>query len=291
MTVYFGKMNQATDKILIGTSIVPGQRLDVQRAAVESWLSLGFKVVSFNHRGEIARLDEFNRDFPDLEFIPLVRTAMLLANRPVPYISDMIGYFKSTTLPISGIINSDIIFDQNPDLEGFVRQQAAEGFFYGARLDVASLDATVSRPDPYGFDYFFFPPDMNRVWPESHFCLGMPFWDHWFPLMPLLAGHAMRKPAAPIARHADHEVSRDDSFFMFSDEFTSLCVTLMSGGETNFGDDFAWGNYAALRLRAQQDGGDETERMARLTALAEYFDSLTRYVIAYLDRNTEKVSL
>ena len=31
--------------------------------------------------------------------------------------------------------------------------------------------------------------------------------------------------------------------------------------------------------------------MTRLTALAEFFDRLARYVIGYLDRNTEKIAI
>jgi hypothetical protein len=36
---------------------------------------------------------------------------------------------------------------------------------------------------------------------------------------------------------------------------------------------------------------EDGERMARLTALAEFFDRLTRYVIGFLDRNTEKITI
>ncbi|MDP6841878.1 MAG: hypothetical protein QGH73_09395 [Rhodospirillales bacterium] len=284
----------AQDNILIATSIVPGARQDIQAAAVQSWLDHGFHVASLNAPDEIDRL---RGTYPGVDFILQMRTGKLETGRPVIYLSDMLHHLKESGRRTLGIVNSDIYLPPNPKLPNFVSGNTEKSLLFGPRQEVPEFGTGEGKMDPFGFDYFFFDSEILRIWPECKFCLGMPFWDLWFPLVPIFAGVAAKKLISPAARHIPHPTQRDDSFFMFNNEFVEVLLPQLGktpdGAET-FGAEIDGAAYPALLNEArtsQASGAPEAERLAALENLAAYLDELTRYVIGYIDRNSEKIEL
>jgi len=263
--------------ILIATSIVPGGRGNVQAAAVQSWLDIGFDVASLNAPEEIGALQG---KFPGVDFITQMRTGKLETGKPVIYISDILHYLKQSGRQTVGIINSDIYLPANPALVDFLEKNAKGGLLFGPRQEVPKFESGEGNMDPFGFDYFFMDADILRIWPERKFCLGMPFWDLWFPLVPIFLGLPAKKLISPIARHIPHPTQRDDSFFMFNNEFMETMLPEL--GES-FGAHIDGAAYETLVAEA---GTPEA-----LEKLAAYLDEMTRTVIAYIDRNAEKIEI
>lgn len=285
-----------SDRILIGTSIAPGGRIEVQRRAVDSWRDLNFDVASYNHPMEIEQLSDL---FPDVTFEPTVRTGQLWSGKPVIFISDILRALKASRRGICGIINSDILITRNDQFVDGVRALAKDGFVYGPRVDVDNIDQLDSQLDLFGADFFFFNPVVIDSIPESHVCIGMPYWDHWLPLMALLAGHPTTKLVCPFARHVRHVTSRDDSFFLFADEFVQQVVAKMTSlPRSDSGVPFfipdALAKYRKLKsiaMEAQAQQIDEKSIVAAVDALARFIDEISRYVVTYLERNVKHTNL
>jgi hypothetical protein len=258
----------------IVTSIAPGQRQDIQNAAVESWLDHGFRVLSLNAYEEI---EELRSIYQGIEFVPKERTAKSVTGRPVIFISDILDYLRHADGTVFGIVNSDIYLPPHDGLMEQLSQLASGGLAFGPRLEVDRLTSSEGYLDPFGFDYFFFDCQILRLWPEQKFCLGMPFWDLWFPLVPIFAGTPTKKLISPIARHIPHKTQRDESFFMFNNEFAEAVLPQL---------DIFKGGLAAYRTLVN---GADTQK--GLEILAEYLDELTRYVIGYIDEKAEKIEI
>jgi len=285
-----------SDRVLIGTSIAPGSRIEIQRHAVDSWRDLDFDVISYNHPTEIEQLTP---NFPDVTFEPTVRTGQLWSGKPVIFISDILRALKSTRRGICGIVNSDILITQNDQLVDSIRALASDGFVYGPRVDVDAIDKIDGQLDLFGADFFFFNPAVVDSIPESHMCIGMPYWDHWLPLMALLSGHTTTKIVCPFARHVRHVPSRDDSFFLFADEFVQQVLAKMSSATRNdsrapFFRAEAHATYRELKstaMEAQAQQVDENAVAAAVDALARFIDEISRYVVTYLERNVKRANL
>lgn len=256
--------------MLIATSIAPGNRIQVQAAAVQSWLDMGFEVASLNAPEEI---DALQGNFPGVAFIPQLRTGKLEAGKPVIYISELLHHLRQSGRQTVGIVNSDIFFPANPRLLDFIAENTKGGLLFGARQEVPDFGASEGKMDPFGFDYFFMDGDILRVWPESRFCLGMPFWDLWFPLVPIFMGVPAKKLISPIAQHIPHPTQRDDSFFLFNNEFAEAVLPELGGGEA----------YRELVSCAGTPEGMEK--------LAIWLDELTRTAIGCIDGKAGKIAL
>jgi len=194
-----------SEDITIATTLAP-RNLDNQRAALESWKQLGFHVVSINSAGEIAQL---RPHFPDIEFITAPRDAAGRCGKPYVYFDDFLSYFRQHDDRICGIINSDIHLTGQA-LRPFLAREASDSFLFGCRLDVEALGVTRGRVFRDGFDYFFFDRKYLDIYPEDDFCLGLPWWDYWAVLVPLLNDVPVKKLISPVAQHIVHPINWDE---------------------------------------------------------------------------------
>jgi hypothetical protein len=282
---------------LIATSIAPNDRIAVQQQAVGSWLASGFEVVSYNALEEIERL---RPSFPQLSFEPMLRNAKLMTGKPVVFISDILHALRKSGRPVCGLVNSDVFFAHGGPLLAAIAAGAATGLVYGPRFEVPSFtQGDGGMLDPYGSDFFFFGRTVIDAFGESRLCLGMPYWDHWLPLSALLRSVPTIKLISPAVRHIPHPTQRDDSFFLFADEFIQLVTERMDApgappvGREPFRLDGAQRRYAALKhsaLEAETLNLPNEQRHMRYEELALFCDEVSRYVVGYLDRNSRRVS-
>lgn len=192
--------------VVIATTLAP-KNLDNQRAAVDSWKRLGFKVVSINSVDEIRQLQS---TFTDVEFITARRDARNDWGKPYVYFDDFLAYFKTADVRICGIINSDIHL-KGEHLRAIVSKEAMDAFLFGCRLDVAALGKTEGSVFRDGFDYFFFDRKYLDIYPPDEFCLGLPWWDYWAVLVPLIRQVPVKKLVAPVAIHITHPLNWDEN--------------------------------------------------------------------------------
>lgn len=187
--------------VTIATSIAPFN-IPHQQSAVRTWLDLGFSVVSLNIEDEIKTLQE---SFPDISFQPVARDGKALAGRPFVYFDDVIGALKRAETTVCGIINSDIHLNAGSEFLDFILNEAKDAFVFGSRIDVQSFGALDGKENRWGFDLFFFSQDFTQIYPKSQFCLGVPWWDYWAPLVPTLKGLPVKLLVSDVGVHLLHE--------------------------------------------------------------------------------------
>jgi len=188
-------------KITIATSIIP-RNFELQRAAIDSWLTLGFKVLSLNSAEEAVIV---RRNFPDIPVIIVNRTAEATTGKPYVYFDDVLSALSDVESDICGIVNSDIFLLADPGFIDFVSKTVGDGLLFGSRIDIDIMADLDGEKFIYGFDFFFFNKSVLKIFPESEFCLGVPWWDYWAPFVPLIKGVPCNELISPVAFHLKHE--------------------------------------------------------------------------------------
>ena len=191
--------------ITIGTSVAPGKDLYNQRMAINSWLEMGFRVVSMNSSGEITALQPY---FPDIEFVKAQRDGREKFNRPYIYLDDLLAYFSKSDSTICGIVNSDVFLIKK-EFYSFLTKEAIHSFVYGSRVDVETITKLNGEWFTLGFDYFFFNKQLISHYPSTNFLIGLPMWDYWIVLIPIYLGIPVKKVITPHAYHIRHKTNWD----------------------------------------------------------------------------------
>ena len=281
-------MGKSTEICLV-TSLVPGQRLDIQCEAVQSWSEYDFVIVSLNTQSEIEKLAG---EFPNVKFLPQLRDGRIIAGKPVIYVNDILDYLQETKHKMCGIINSDIFLAPGYKIKERIETAVNGTLLISPRTDVSNFTAVNGTLDPYGFDAFFFDREMLTLWDQTQFCLGMPFWDHWFAIMPILNKQRVTKFVSSGIQHIPHSVHRDHSFFFFNDHFASRIISYIKNNNVGFGLDFDHSPYETLRAAALSSEAmsiSEEPKTLHFENLAIFFDNLTKYVIWFIDERSEKI--
>ena len=152
---------KTTPEFCLVTSIVPGQRIDIQCEAVQSWQEYDFQIVSLNTQSEI---DKFAGIFPNVRFLPQPRDGRIIAGKPVIYVNDILDYLRETKYKFCGIINSDIYLAPVYQIRERIETAINDTLLICPRTDVANFTAVNGTLDPYGFDAFFFEREMLTLW-------------------------------------------------------------------------------------------------------------------------------
>jgi glycosyltransferase involved in cell wall biosynthesis len=197
---YIPFLSNSNSSPIIATSISP-QDIDKQQQAIQSWLNIGFKVVSMNCGDEINIINQY---FPEVEFISADRNAMQSKGKPFVYIDDLFHYLKKTGAEVSGIVNSDIYLLQDRTFLNFIKKEARNSLIYGSRIDVESFCDLQGDIYDRGFDAFFFSNSVFSNIPPSEFCLGTTWWDYWVPLVLSLKKYSIKKIVYPFVFHKKH---------------------------------------------------------------------------------------
>lgn len=193
-------MNLAA-RALIATTIAPMGDLANQRKAITSWQQGGFEVVAVNTPAEIETLAA---EFTGVNFSPADTDGRELFGKPYIYLDTVLKALANQDAPICGVVNSDLHL-MHQGMRGFVCREAQESFIFGSRVDVASLDGFADGVlYRGGFDYFFFDRDVLSIYPPEEFCLGLPWWDYWIVLVPIVKGIPVKRVDSPVAAHLAH---------------------------------------------------------------------------------------
>ena len=199
-----GKSNSG--RIPIITSIAP-KGIDKQKAAVDSWVELGFEAYSINTAYEINIL---KKHFKNVNFVEVSRNARIDLGYPLIYLDDLLTAAESLPGDIIGIVNSDIILKDNKKLLRKVLRVFKKGIIYGNRVD---FDTVPSNWDGeiyyYGFDYFFMDKETVKLFPHTSFALGAPWWDYWILVQPVLEKRGVYYFNERVAYHKKHPIAWD----------------------------------------------------------------------------------
>jgi len=248
--------------ITIATSIAP-KELAKQKRAIQSWLDLGFEVISLNIHKELELLQP---EFPGVKFVPAGRNGTRLAGKPYVFVDDVLAALQKTACRVVGIVNSDIELRAKPQLVDYLRQAATGSFICASRIDVAQAEDSDGKLYHRGFDLFFFDQSIVDRLSKTKFMLGVPWWDYWFPYAVIEQGIPVKRLETPLAYHLRHEINYNNGHMVrFGEEFVSHC------GNADFAELF------------RQCAGTPLENR-RLAVLADG-------VLEYLARKTERLYL
>ena len=189
-------------KITIISSLFPRQ-IEMQKKNVANWLTLGFEVISINCADEICQLQ---KEFPNVKFLQARRNEIEKYGKPLIRFDDIL-YFAKTIIgsEIVGIVNADISF-RNENIYDLIFKEAKGSFLFGSRVDIEKEEDIQGSYYNSGFDFFFFDQKIADIYPEEDFCIGVPWWDYWAPLVPALKGIPIKKLQEPCAYHIKHSI-------------------------------------------------------------------------------------
>lgn len=271
-------MNQL-ERFCIATSIAPGN-VAIQTEAVNSWLREGFSVVSINCRQEIEVLSDI---YPQVRFVESIRDARDKFSKPYIYFDEFLDFFKSSEYRRFGLINSDIVLTSlNDEEKELILKCTDHALLFGSRMNVDSLE------EPHhglmyhqGFDFFFFDEHYLHLFPRSNYCIGLPWWDYWAVIVPVLKGLPIHRMLTPIALHKKHEVKWDANIWKsLGDELSqflkpvlkftdlkNLASVLVSYIEEKSNVQFVRRNRPNANVAVVYDGKDSTRDSPSVRAL------------------------
>ncbi len=196
-------MSTLEKRVTVATTMAPGGDLQNQRKAINSWLRAGFEVISVNAPEEIELL---KATVPEATFYPAETDGRDRFGKPYIFLHTILQALAKSEAEICGIVNSDIHLVHKGILE-LIKCEAQESFLFGSRVDVNSLeDIDGGLMYRGGFDYFFFNRDVLSIYPDEEFCLGLPWWDYWIVLVPIVKGIPVKRVESPTVCHLAHPI-------------------------------------------------------------------------------------
>ena len=299
--------------IFLATSLVPSRDHALQAATVASWIACGFEVISVNGAAEA---DAVRKAYPDVMVIPVSATAEKFAKKPVPYIHDMLKVLRQAIAArglapaacVAGIINADIFLRNVPGLADFIQREAHGSLLCGPRVDVIDMDsftrfkATGEETYSIGYDYFFLSGAALEDFSDSPFCMGMPFWDYWMPLVTLLKGMPLKTFTSPVALHVHHETRWDDTIYLFFHALITYVIELArrsrgqnpsaAGRQFDLFFDFVSHLYSGVFTRGTAPAsGANAPDAAGVAMLADFYDRFQQVAVHHIKAQAAPVTL
>ena len=186
---------------LIATSISPSN-VDKQIGCLKTWQNLGSKCVTLNFTSEVKDIQNAQSDF---EVVEVDRSAKELVGKPLVFIDDFLQYFIKSPHSHMILLNSDLTLRYPQELNSALEAMDFD-LFFGQRVDVSNISETKGELFK-GFDYFVFSKDLAKNIPNSNFCIGAPWWDHWIPLAAIFLNAKVYSCEEPIVFHVIHDVN------------------------------------------------------------------------------------
>jgi ADP-heptose:LPS heptosyltransferase len=236
--------NELMGKYIIATSIAP-VNIEEQKITIDSWVSKGFKLFSFNTDEELIILE---KEFPAVTFVRLGNSGKEKYGKPYPLLKDIFDYlFKNykSDIDIFGIINSDIFLKE--DIRNFIFNNINNSLVFGCKNEVNDFSENVnSAYYKCGFDYFFFNHELLEIFhkAEVNLHMGLQWWDYALPILALNKNKELKRIASPVVLHKEHKASensaetRKDTFIDFisviSKELSLDNTFILSGKLLNY---------------------------------------------------------
>ena len=296
---------------ILATSLVPGRDRELQAAAVASWRQAGFEVISVNGENEAGAV---RAAFPGVAVIRAPRTGEQFARKPVPFIHDLLKSLRTACVGLKledctvGVINADIFLRPLPDLIPTLRREAKGSLVLGPRIDVTDASAfagyqpTGTETYSVGYDWFCMSGDLLSDFADSPFCMGMPFWDYWMPLVALLKGRPLKTVTSPTALHVHHETRWDDTIYLFFHALISYIIEMCRtstrrdvSAEARQFDllfDVLSYLYAGVFARGTEVPAGKSEPTAEgVTALADFYDRFQQVAVHHIKSRSTPISV
>ena len=187
------------------TSIAPKHKHEgIQLKAVESWIACGMNVYSFNNKEECELLAPL---YPNVTFVPTLRTMELTFKRPYPSINGMMDWAKEQKHNHFVIINSDIELKTDQETVDRISVAMNESIVLANRVN---HDGNYSGGQYlHGIDAFFIHKKWLHLFSQTIFCIGQCHYDYWIPYSASQNGIPITFIKQDLAYHLNHAVQYD----------------------------------------------------------------------------------
>ena len=285
--------------ISIATSLVPHRDIDLQAAAIATWRALGWSAVSVNTAEEAVHI---KAQFPDMVVVIVERTGLKVAGKPLPLIRDLlqIAADQIPSASMIGFINSDIFMHAQRSLSGTLISRCASGAVLLPRVDlakqsdVAAYQPTGSETYSIGYDGVFMARATLAAVPDSIFCIGMPFWDYWLPLILMLKGQPIYSLQSPVALHVTHETRWNYSIYVFFHALLSDALAVVGQqraaaqhGSLSIMVDMLQHSYNDIFQRATRPDATSADQ----DALSAFYDRIQEVVVHHIKAAATPIQL
>jgi hypothetical protein len=181
------------DRIL--TTFSP-TNIENQQRALDSWLKLGYKTISFNSIEDIARIKQYF----DVEFIETDKLGREFGKDYVK-LNVFTDWIKENESSL--VVNSDIeilekveLSENNCEIQIFSRNDYKESHDKHKRFDS-------------GYDAFYLTKQFCSEFPKSELVVGQCHWDYLIPMIAIRLNYTLKSPNNSSLFHKTHELQYD----------------------------------------------------------------------------------
>lgn len=159
--------------------------LEYLKYCLDSWRDHGFEPVTVNSEVEVLKLplEEWG-----VRKIEVSRNAAEDYGKPFVYLDDFYGKIAEDTDGVMVFANADIFLDFSEEQLASIRNLQPGEAIVLRRIDIDDLDRT--NPEEYtgGYDFLAVHSTDLARFKSDLFALGVPWWDHFVPLIMRMTG-------------------------------------------------------------------------------------------------------
>jgi hypothetical protein len=227
---------------------------------IESWRAAGFEPFTVNARCEsLAKIV----DLAHVEVITVERDASVQYGKPLVYLGDFVTASCSVSSGPVAIVNSDVLLDLSSDARKLVATLRPGQCVLSKRCDIEQMNFRQGVEFPHGYDFFAFHTQDLRRFSDRKFVIGLPWWDHYFPIQMYFRGVESLPVTKPFVFHLVHEERWElDRWIKLGNRFVAA---IQQEIPTNFGHSRLAREFE--RLLKEAIAGNEGLDAERLRAL------------------------
>jgi len=142
-----------------------------------------------------------------------------LIGRPLPFVDDILNWFRTSGLRYGGFINADIILrpSQPEVFKSLITEQINQSMLFARRVDIASLTAMDTFWNDLqgkwvrsGIDLWLFDTAILEQYAfATDYLVGMPHWDFFMCLWPMTQKIQVKELSIPCIFHPVHDQRYD----------------------------------------------------------------------------------
>ncbi len=186
----------------------------------ESWDKHYFEPVSIN--ASVEKESDLGARL-GIRRINVQKDAQKICGKPLVFLNDFLSVARNEAKGPLVITNSDILLDIDIDTLQAIHKIEPGQSVVQKRIDIGSISSRCGHEYTDGYDFFAFHcADVKKVW-SNPFVFGMPWWDHFLPIIMLLEGIKQIPIKRKFVYHMNH-FNRWDKYFwkLFGQKYISL---------------------------------------------------------------------
>jgi hypothetical protein len=167
----------------------------IRQEVIDRWHACGFKVFTVNGGGEAKFLQ------PELRDVEIIE----VDDEPRVRIGTIAKIARSKKLDVAIFSNADCLPIGQAIMRMIIDKIGSNTVCMGERMNINAASLVPTGLLCTGFDTFFVGAEaLKNVPDETHWRIGDPIWDYWFPWHQRKMGAEIYNAGVPVVMHLDH---------------------------------------------------------------------------------------